>query len=115
MKCRRFTKDCKQSLIDQLLSETVTPLELSGRYNISSDQPYTWNRHYPQGKVDPELSREAELAARVRELERLLGKLTLENKFLKKAVRHKLKQSERKDSALPRIIPFSKPFEGGVN
>jgi len=34
-------------------------------------------------KLDPEPSREAELAARVRELERMLGKVTPENEFLK--------------------------------
>ena len=66
-------------------------------------------------KLDPEPSREAELAARVRELERLLGKITLENEFLKKAVRNSLKQAEKKDSSLPKIAPLSKAFKGGVN
>jgi len=115
MKYRRFTQGLKRSLIEQLLSETATPLELCRRYNVSSGQLYTWKRQYAEGKLDPEPSREAELAARVRELERLLGKVTLENEFLKKAVRNSLRQAERKESSLPKIAPLSKAFKGGVN
>ena len=115
MKYRRFTQNFKRSLIEQLLSETATPLELCRRYTISSGQLYTWKRHYAQGKLDPEPSREAELAARVQELERLLGRLTLENEFLKKAVKNSLKQAEKKESSLPKIAPLSKAFKGGVN
>jgi transposase len=115
MKYRRFTIDFKRSLIEQLLSETVSVTELCRRYNISSGQLYTWKRQYAQGKLEPEPSREAELAARVRELECLLGKVTLENEFLKKAVRNSLKQAEKKESSLPKIAPLSRAFKGGVN
>jgi transposase len=115
MKYRRFTQDFKRSIVEQLLSETATPTELCRRYNISSGQLYTWKRQYTQGKLDLEPSREAELAARVRELERMLGKVTLENEFLKRAVRNSLRQAEKKDSSLPKIAPLSKAFKGGVN
>ncbi len=115
MKYRRFTQDFKRSIVEQLLSETATPTELCRRYNISSGQLYTWKRHYTQGKLDLEPSREAELAARVQELERMLGKVTLENEFLKRAVRNSLRQAEKKDSSLPKITPLSKAFKGGVN
>ena len=115
MKYRRFTQDFKRSLIEQLLSETAIPTELCRRYNISSGQLYTWKRQYAAGKLDPEPSKEAELAASVRELERLLGKVTLENEFLKKALRNSLKQAEKRDSSLPKIAPLSKAFKGGVS
>ena len=114
MKYRRFTQDFKRSIVEQLLSETATPTELCRRYNISSGQLYTWRRQYTQGKLDPEPSREAELAARVRELERMLGKVTLENEFLKKAVRNSLRQAEKKEISLPKIAPLSKAFKGGA-
>ena len=115
MKYRRFTQDFKRSLIEQLLSETVGPAELCRRYNISSGQLYTWKRQYADGKLTAEPSREAELAARVRELECLLGKVTLENEFLKRAVRSNLKQTEKRESSLPKIAPLSKAFKGGAN
>ena len=76
---------------------------------------YTWKKQYADGKLDPEPSREADLEARVRELERLLGKVTLENEFLKKAVRNGLKQAEKKQSSLPKTAPSSKVLKGGAN
>jgi transposase len=115
MKYRRFTQDFKRLLVEQLLSETVGPAELCRRYNLSSGQLYTWKRQYADGKLTAEPSREAELAARVRELECLLGKVTLENEFLKKAVRSNLKQTEKRESSLPRIAPLSKAFKGGAS
>ncbi len=115
MKYRRFTLDFKRSLIEQLLSETVSVTELCRRYNISSGQLYTWKRQYAEGKLDTEPSKEVELSARVKELERLLGKVTLENEFLKKAVRNSLKQAKKKESSLPEITPLSRAFKGGVN
>lgn len=115
MKYRKFTPEFKRSIVEQLLSDTAGPTELCRRYNLSSGQLYTWKKQYANGKLDPEPSREAELAARVRELERLLGKVTLENEFLKKAVRNSLKQTEKKESSLPKTAPLSKVLKGGVN
>lgn len=115
MKYRRFTQDFKRSIVEQLLSETDGPTELCRRHTISSGQLYTWKRQYAEGKLNAEPSREAELAARVKELERLLGKVTLENEFLKKAVQSSLKQTAKKESSFPRIAPLSKTFKGGAN
>ena len=115
MKYRRFTPEFKRSLSEQLLSEIATPTELCRRYNISSAQLYTWKRYYSEGKLDPEPSKEAEPAARVRELERLVIKLTLENELLKKALQRRLKQTEKSGSSLPRIAPLSKAFKRGVS
>jgi hypothetical protein len=44
-----------------------------------------------------------------------VGKLTLENEFLKKAVRNSLKEAEKREASLPKIAPLSKAFKGGVN
>ncbi len=111
MRRRRFTQEFKRSMVEQLLSETAGPVELCRRYNISSGQLYTWKKQYAGGKLEPEPSREA----RVRDLERLLGKVTLENEFLKKAVRNSLKQAQKKESSLPKTAPLSKTLKGGVN
>jgi transposase-like protein len=115
MKYRRFTQDFKRSIIEQLLSETVGPAELCRRYSISSGLLYAWESQYAAGRLDAELLREAELTARVQELERLLSKVILENEFLKKAVQNNLKRTEKRESSLPRIAPLSKAFKGGAN
>lgn len=115
MRYRRFTPEFKGSLIEQLLGETANPTELCRLHHISSGQLYTWKRQYAEGKLDGKPSREAELASRVRELERLLGKVTLENEFLKKAVQSSLRKPEKRESSLPSIAPLSKAFKGGAN
>ena len=115
MRRRRFTHDFKRSIVEQLLSETASPAELCRRYNIASGQLYTWKKQYAEGKLDPEPSREAELEARVGELERLLGKVTLENEFLKKALHNSLKQSRKKESSLPQAAPSSEALKGGAS
>ena len=76
---------------------------------------HTHEKQYAQGHFDSEPSKEAELTARVAELERMLGKVTMENEFLKKAVRNRLKQTQKKDSSLPKIAPLSKAFKGGAS
>jgi transposase len=115
MKRRRFTPEFKRSIIEQLLSETAGPAELCRRYNVSSGLLFTWKKQYAQGKLDSDPSREVELQARVRHLEQMLGKLTLENEFLKKALRNSLKQSETKDNSLPRTAPSYAALKGGAN
>ena len=111
MRRRRFTQDFKRSIVEQLLSETAGPAELCRRFNISSGQLYIWKKIYADDKPDQEPS----LEARVKELERLLGKVTLENELLKKAVRNSLKQAQKKESSLPKIAPSSKTLKGGAN
>ena len=115
MRRRRFTPEFKRSIIEQLLSETAGPAELCRRYNVSSGLLFTWKKQYAQGKLDSDPSREVELQARVRDLEQMLGKLTLENEFLKKALRNSLKQSETKDSSLPKTAASSAVLKGGAN
>jgi len=115
MRRRRFTPEFKRSIVEQLLSETAGPAELCLRYNVSSGLLFTWKKQYAQGKLDSDPSREVELQARVRHLEQMLGKLTLENEFLKKALRNSLKQSETKDSSLPRTAPSYAALKGGAN
>lgn len=115
MRRRRFTPEFKRSIIEQLLSEAASPAELCRRYNVSSGLLFTWKKHYAQGKLDSDPSREAELQARVRDLEQLLGKLSLENEFLKKALRNSLKQSETKGSSLPTTAGCYAASKGGVN
>jgi transposase len=115
MRRRRFTPEFKRSIIEQLLSETAGPAELCRRYNVSSGLLFTWKKQYAQGKLDSDPSREAELQARVRDLEQMLGKVTLENEFLKKALRNSLKQSETKDSSLPKTAASSAALKGGAN
>ena len=63
------------------------------RYNITSSVLYHWKRQYSRGKFNNEPTEEGALRDRVEKLERLVGKLTLENEFLKRGLQHSLKET----------------------
>ena len=76
---RRFSPELKRSLIEELLSQTSTPAQICRRHNISSGLLYYWKRQYARGKFGNEPTKEAALADRVEQLERLVGQLTRYN------------------------------------
>lgn len=92
---RRFSIDFKKQVIQDLLSGESSPAQLCRRYNISSSLLYHWKKQYSLGKFSNEPTEEAALKDRVEKLERLVGKLTLENEFLKKGLQSSLSQPRR--------------------
>jgi len=98
---RSFSLEFKRQVIEELLSGQSSAAQLCRRYNISSSLLYHWKRQYSRGKFDNEPTEEAALKDRVGQLERLVGKLTLENEFLKKGLRYNLSQSRRNGKSSP--------------
>jgi transposase len=81
---RSFSIEFKRQVIEELLSGESGPAQICRRYNISSSLLYHWKRQYSRGKFNNEPIEEAALKDRIERLERLVGRLTLENEFLKK-------------------------------
>jgi transposase-like protein len=92
---RSFSLEFKRQVIEELLSGSSRPAQLCRRYNISSSLLYHWKRQYSRGRFNNEPTGEAALRDRVEKLEQLLGKLTLENEFLKRGLQHSQSQPER--------------------
>jgi len=92
---RSFSLEFKRQVVEELLSGESHPAQLCRRSNISSSLLYHWKRQYSRGKLNNEPTEEAALRDRVEKLERLVGKLTLENEFLKKGLQNSLSQSQR--------------------
>lgn len=92
---RKFNLEVKRQVIEELLSGQSRPAQLCRRHNITSSLLYHWKRQYSRGKFDNEPTQEAALKDRVEQLERLVGKLTLENEFLKKGLQSSLSQSRK--------------------
>ena len=90
---RKFSLEVKRQVIEELLSGQSRPAQLCRRHNITSSLLYHWKRQYSRGKFDNEPTQEAALKDRVEQLECLVGKLTLENEFLKKGLQSSLSQS----------------------
>jgi transposase len=75
---RRFSVELKRQVIEELLSGVSTPAQLLRRHDISSGLLYQWKEQYARGRFDNEPSKKAALEDRVRQLEQLVGRLTLE-------------------------------------
>jgi len=109
---RKFNLEVKRQVIEELLSGQSRPAQLCRRHNITSSLLYYWKRQYSRGKYDNEPTQEAALKDRVEQLERLVGKLTLENEFLKKGLQNSLSQS-RKNGKSSRYTDTSPEVFGG--
>ena len=112
---RSFSVEFKRQVIQELLSEESRPAQLCRRYNISSSLLYHWKKQYSRGKFNNEPTEEAALRDRVEKLERLVGKLTLENEFLKKGLQSSLSQPQRNRKSSPGGGPSSAASAGGVS
>ena len=62
---------------------------------LGSRSLYHWKKQYSRGKFNNEPTEEAALKYRIEKLERLVGRLTLENEFLKKGLENSVSQSQR--------------------
>ncbi len=109
---RNFSLDLKRQVVEELLSGESRPAQLCRRHNISSSVLYHWKKQYSRGKFNNEPTEEAALKDRIDKLERLVGRLTLENEFLKRGLRHSLSQHPRNGKSSPGGSP-SLPASGG--
>ena len=92
---RSFSVEFKRQVVEELLSGTSRPAQLCRRHNISPSLLYHWKRQYSRGKFNNEPTEEAALKDRIEKLERLVGRLTLENEFLKRGLQNSLSQYQR--------------------
>ena len=112
---RSFSLEFKRRAVEELMSGESRPAQLCRRYNITSSVLYHWKKQYSRGKFNNEPTEEAALKDRVEKLERLVGKLTLENEFLKKGLQSSLSQPRRNGKSSPGGGPSSVASGGGVS
>jgi transposase len=112
---RRFSREFKRQVVEELLSGVSTPAQLMRRHEVSSGLLSHWKRQYAKGGFDNPPNQEAALEERVRHLEQLVGKLTLENEFLKKAVQRSLSPVKKSGSSWPPTGTSSKTSKGGAH
>jgi transposase len=92
---RSFSLEFKRQVIQELLSGESGPAQLCRRHNITSSLLYHWKKQYGRGKFNNEPTEEGALRDRVEKLERLVGRLTLENELLKKGLQYSASLSRR--------------------
>lgn len=97
---RKFFPAFKRQVVEELLSGVCSLGQLSRRLDISSGLIVHWRKRYEEGGLTEGPSRnEKELQSRIGQLERMVGKLTMENELLKKAVEFTVRR--RKENSLP--------------
>ena len=112
---RSFSLEFKRQVIEELLSGESGPAQLCRRYNITSSLLYHWKKQYSRGKFNNEPTEEVALKDRIEKLERLVGKLTLENEFLKKGLQYSLSRLQRNGKSSNGSGISSRTSGGGVD
>jgi transposase len=110
---RKFSATFKRQVVEELLSQSSTLAQLSRRYDISSGLILHWKKRYEEGGlVEGPSQTEKELLARNAELERMVGRLTMENDLLKKAVEYTVRR--RRENLSPITAKSLAASRGGA-
>ena len=112
---RSFSLEFKRRVVEELMSGESRPAQLCRRYNITSSVLYHWKKQYSRGKFNNEPTEEGALRDRIEKLERLVGKLSLENEFLKRGLEHSLSQLQRNGKSSGYGDVSASPSGGGVS
>jgi len=112
---RSFSLEFKRRVVEELISDESRPAQFYRRYNICTSLLYHWKKQYSRGKFNNDPTEEGALQDRIEKLERLVGKLTLENEFLKKGLQHSLSQSQRNGKSSGYGVVLASPSDGGAD
>src|SRR3989304_1512915 len=100
---RGFSREFKRQVVEEWLGGSAGPAQLSRKHAISPGLLYHWKRQYSRGRYENEPTTEGAMADRIKELERLVGRLTFEDELLKKAVQVSASRREKSGSWNPGV------------
>jgi transposase len=110
---RHFSVAFKRQVVEELLAKVSTLGQLSRRHEISPSVIAYWRTRYGEGKlIDGPSATEKALEARVADLERMVGRLAMENELLKKAASYMAQR--RKETSSVITGKTLAPFNGGA-
>jgi transposase-like protein len=112
---RRFSLEFKRQVIEELLSGQGGPAQVCRRHNITPSLLDHWKKQYSRGKFNNEPTEEGALRDRIEKLERLVGKLTLENELLKKGLQYSVSLSRRNGKLSGFGETAVSPSDGGAD
>ena len=111
---RSFSLEFKRRVVEELLSGESRPAQLCRKYSICSSLLYHWKDMYSRGRFNNEPTEVGALKDRIDKLERLVGKLTLENEVLKKSLQNSLAQLVRNGQPSGYGAASVSPSNGGA-
>ena len=108
---RSFTVGFKQQVVQELLAG-LSLSQASRKYEISTSVLQRWRQRLMAGQLEEgPTPRERALEARVAELERMVGRLAMENEFLKKVEDY---TRRKKSAGLSVYTAKNLPSSGGA-
>ena len=108
---RNFAPEFKRQMVEELLSGVSRPAQLCRRHNIAVSLLYHWKNQYSLVKLNNEPVKEAAMRDKIDKLERMVGKLAMENEFLKKALQSNISHHNGKENSSGPIISRSKALQ----
>lgn len=106
---RKHSVETKKSAVADFY-RGVRVAEICANYEISSGLFYYWKRLFDRGILNGHPNKQAQLEKRVAELERMVGKLTMENEALKKREEFFEELARKKESLLTSSLPKDGQF-----
>lgn len=85
MKQRKYTRHFKEQLCESI-KKGESALKISRRLKIGRGLIYKWVEQYEQGKLTDSVGIQSNPEKRIQELEKLVGRLFVDNELLKKAL-----------------------------
>ncbi len=111
---RTFNKEFKKQVVEEILSGTITVAVASRKYGIVYQAIKNWQKAYELGRLDNEPTTDSGWQKRIEELERMVGRLTMENEFLKKTLKLLHIHQKQKERLSRATNIFSEASAGGV-
>lgn len=97
---KTYSTAFKRQVVEELLSRKTTMGQLSRRYEISTGLIGYWRDRYMEGElVEGKSANVKALEAKIKDLEQMVGRLTMDNELLKKAMEYTLQK--RRENSLP--------------
>lgn len=112
---KTYSEEFKRNLVGEALSGSASVADVAERYGVSSGLLYRWIRQF-EGTQEPASEDDTRaLKARVAELERMVGRLAMENDFLKKFAAYARQQTSARSSVITaKTLKASVPVAGSL-
>ena len=114
MKYRKFSIEFKKEMVEKMLSGEVNAVELCRQHNLTRSMLYLWKNQYDKGSLEntPRVIKSEQL--KIQELERMVGRLTMDNELLKKALALARSQQRSNAGSFEKTKVYSEVLPGGV-
>ena len=111
---RAFSNEFKRQIIEEILSGELSTASACRKYSIAYPLLQRWKKDYAMGRLENEPTTPAGYEERIARLERMIGRLTMENEVLKKALQRVSFQSGKNGQSSPVIFPPGEASERGA-